>query len=468
MTGSLLAITLCITSSALSLPVSENSQSKSRLSGEEDWQFLVEYCRQALPGNPEGDYIHFSVGLELFTQRKLSEAEVEFLTQLKLNPNHYRARLMLGIIALEQDRVGEAVQYLERALVGDQSLRQAYLPLGKAWFQLGNLQKARGALETAARVEPGVPLTYSLLASVYSRLGSKTEATKMSELYRTARKLKTAEVAIQLGDWAQSLQLVSDFLEAFPDSSRGLYVKGAIYFNGYRKAPEAVACLQHALSKNPANMEARRLAATIYLVAGDTQAFEREMKLLLTANPLDGLTHYYWGRYAFEKGRISEARHHLEQARQFRTADAQIVTNLAVVYEAQGLAKEAEQQHLAAISLAGKQSAPNSWVLYFNYGAFLLNAERPAEALKFLRIATSRPEPHPKALYLSGIANVRTGQLEEAVKQLEQAVVREPKYAEARAALAALYDRVGKTQEAAVERALIVGLEKAAKRPQSP
>jgi len=323
---------------------------------------VVEFYEQAIRLNPNAKDLHFQLGLEFWSRRKIPDAGLQFREELRVNPPCYRARLMLGMAALEEGKNSDAVQYLEAALSGDPTLKQAFLPLGKAWFRLGNLEKAREALETAARVEPDLPPIYSLLAQVYSRLGRQEDAARMSELDSRARDLRSAESFAAVEDWNRALQLVSTYLSAFPDSSRGLYIKGLILFNGYRKIGEATQALQQAILKNPANIEARRLLGIMDWVAGNKRAFEEEMNLVLAADPLDTLAHYYWGRYAFENRRYEEAREHLERARRFRPKDERVATNLALAYEALGLVQEAEKQHLAAVSLAMKQGAPKPWV----------------------------------------------------------------------------------------------------------
>lgn len=428
---------------------------------------VVEFYEQAIQSSPKATDLHFQLGLQFWSERRFPEAELQFLEELRLNPQCHRARLMLGMAALEEGKNREAIQYLEAALLGDPALKQAHLPMGKSWLRLGNLEKAQEALEKAAQVEPGLPPIYSLLAQVYSKLGRQEDATRMRELDTKARALRSAESFAAVEDWNRALQLDSMFLSAFPDSSRGLYIKGLILFNGYRKIDEAMQALKQAILKNPVNVEARRLLGTLYWVAGDKRAFEEEMNLALAADPLDALAHYYWGRYAFEDGRIQESREHLEWARRFRPSDERVATNLALTYEALGLPLEAEKQHLAAVSLAKAQDAADPWV-YLNYGAFLLNANRASEALPLLKKAMASPKVHPKAYYLTGVAYARTDQPIEAAKCLEKALVANPRWADPRAALAAVYDQLGKTQESAAQRAVLEKLTNSGQEQRAP
>ena len=418
---------------------------------------VVEFYQEAIRSSPQARNLHFQLGLEFWGERRFAEAESQFLEELRLDPRCYRARLMLGMAALEEGQNRDAVESIEAALTGDPALKQAYLPLGKAWFRLGNLEKAGRALETAAQVDPGVPPIYALLAQVYSRSGRQQEAARMRELDSRARDLRSAESFAAVADWPRALQLVSAYLNAFPDSSRGLYIKGLILFNGYRKIDESTQFLQQSILKNPANVEARRFLAVIDWVKGDRRGFEEETDLVLAADPLDAVAHYYRGRYAFENRRYQEAREHLESARKFSPSDERVATSLALTYEALGLPQEAEKEHVAAVSLATKKDTPDPWV-YLNYGAFLLNQNRASEALPLFKKATTFRRVHPRAYYLAGVACARTGQNGEAAKYFEGALAADPRWAEPRAALAEVYDRLGKTQEAAAQRAAIAKL----------
>jgi Tfp pilus assembly protein PilF len=415
------------------------------------------YYAQAIRSSPRKKDLHFQLGLELWNEHKVAEANSQFLEELRIDPDCHRAQVMLGMTKLEEGKDEDAVHYLEAALEADSTLHQAFLPLGKAWFRLGNLQKAQKALENAVRAEPGLPPAYALLAQVYSKLGRPTDAANMSELDAKARDLKTAESFAAAGNWEKALQSDSTFLGAFPDSSRGLYIKGLILFNGYRKIDEATAALKKSLLQDPANIEARRLLGIMDWVAGNKPAFEAEMTLVLAADPLDALAHYYWGRYAFEAGRFEEARENMEFAERFRPDDERVATNLALAYEALGLPQEAEKQHVAALTLAAQHDSPDPWP-FLNYGAFLLNTNRPAEAVPVLRKAMALPKVHPKAYYLTGVAYARTGQPVEAAACLERAVAADPRWPEPRAALVAIYDQLGKKQEAGAQRAILAKL----------
>jgi tetratricopeptide (TPR) repeat protein len=422
-----------------------------RKDNNEGFSSLIRYYEEAIKANPDGKNLHFPFGLLLYDEGQLSAAKVQFSAELELNPEDYRARAMVGMVDVQQRRYSDGIQNLKTALANEPNLRQAYLPLGQALFHLGKLDEAVVTLKTASQLEPGQPETYSLLALIYSRLGRKEDAVKVSELDARARKRSLAESYASLGNWPEALRCITEYLAAFPRSSQGLYIEGAIYFDGFRQVDKAIAVLQQAVVADSLNVKARQLLAIMHWIAGKSPEAEREMSLLLAADSTDGMTQYYYGRFLLEHGRFREASQHLEFARRLRPTDELVASNLAVVYESLGLSKEAEKQHLEAISLADKREV-RAPPVYENYGAYLLDHGRTTEAIKILNRALTVQKPSPRGFYLAGMAYALDGQRNEAVKYLKRAVELNPDYRDARVALAALSNRDGEPEGAKTQR----------------
>lgn len=69
-----------------------------------------------------------------------------------------------------------AVVMLEEAVRRDPASRDAALELGYAYFVSGDLTKAKVALEHARLLDPVYPVTYQLLAELYTKLGDMNQA----------------------------------------------------------------------------------------------------------------------------------------------------------------------------------------------------------------------------------------------------------------------------------------------------
>ena len=133
---------------------------------------------QAKPGNYDA---HYALGSIYFLRGEYDNAEREFRTCVKLDPNNGDALNFLGRTLLMQSRLPEAVETLEKAtsLPLYASPDQAYANLAAALDKRGDTQGAIRALQSALKIEPPkVPraLIYFELGRMYMRLGEDGKA----------------------------------------------------------------------------------------------------------------------------------------------------------------------------------------------------------------------------------------------------------------------------------------------------
>ncbi|MBZ5562573.1 MAG: tetratricopeptide repeat protein [Acidobacteriia bacterium] len=420
---------------------------------DEEIKARVEFYRRAIAAESARPELHFQLGLALYDLGNTTQAQAAFSEELRMNPTNHRCRLVLGMLRVQQRDYRAAIQDLESALSADPSLKQAYYPLGQAWFHLGNFQKARDCLEKAAEVESPIPELYAMLSQTDYNLGQKEDAVRASRLDTAARRFGLAQAAATVGSWTEADRLISEFLAAFPRAANGLYLKAVIAFNGFRNFNEAKSLLEQVLAEDKDNREARRFLAVLQWTGGNKEAFEKEMNVVLTAEPLDGQAHYYMGRYLLEKGALTSARQHLETAQSLRPSDYRVATDLARVYETLGLVREAEEKHREAVRLVSKWPSKDPYV-YTNYAEYLVNQGRSGAALEMLDQMLHGPHPLPQALYVAGIACASSGKLADAEEYLKRAAASAPGDPKVHLALAEVYDRTGRKAEAKTERSV--------------
>jgi tetratricopeptide (TPR) repeat protein len=418
---------------------------------DEETKARVEFYRHAIATESTRPELYFQLGLALWDFGQTAEAQAAFSEELRRNPTNHRCRLVLGMLRVRQRDYRGAIQDLESASSADPSLKQAYYPLGQAWFHLGNFQKARDYLEKAEQVESPVPALFAMLSQTYYDLGQKEEAARISGLDRAARTFGLAQAAATVGSWTEADRLISEFLTAFPRAANGLYLKAVIAFNGFRNLNQAKSLLEQVLAQDKDNLDARRFLAVLQWTGGNKEAFEKEINLVLAAEPLDGQAHYYMGRYMLEKGDLASAQEHLETAQNLRPSDYRVATDLARVYEALGLARKAEEKHREAVRLVSKWPSKDPYV-YTNYAEYLVGQGRSGAALELLEQMLHSSRPLPRVLYVAGIAYASSGKLTEAEEYLKQAAASAPGDPRVHLALADVYDRTGRKAEADAER----------------
>ena len=406
----------------------------------------------ALQTTPTLAGLNLQFGVRLWELGEITESQRAFERELRINAGSLRAQVMLAIIKVQQHKYDEAAGELQALIEKDPSLTQIWHPLGRALFELNKFEQAKHCLEKAAIFDPGVAQVQALLAKTYARLSDAGNAERASALYFEALKLKRARDAAGLGQWQEALQLVNEYLAAFPLSSDGLYIKAGILFNGFRNLDSAIETIRKSIHQNASNLEARNLLAALLLARRDSQDFEQEARTILQMDPLDGRANYYLGRFEYDRKHFGEARAHLERARLVQPNDALIAATLAMTYEGLGLSRESEEEYKRGIERSHNGARDIS--LYSNYGAFLLNHGRIAEAVPYLDAAASSPAVRAEVSYMAAIAHVQNGDLARAKDYLERAIERRPDYAEAHSALGSVLQLEGDTRGALREFAL--------------
>jgi Tfp pilus assembly protein PilF len=138
---------------------------------------------QALTLDPANADAHYLKGIVLMGLEDLVGAEAEFTEALKLRPDFLEARNNLGSALLAQGRFAEAIQVLtpltETPLYATPAF--AHGNVGWAWYKLGDLAKARRALEMSLFLNPKFCLGMNNLGLVYLDMANARSAREQFE-----------------------------------------------------------------------------------------------------------------------------------------------------------------------------------------------------------------------------------------------------------------------------------------------
>jgi tetratricopeptide (TPR) repeat protein len=112
------------------------------------------------------------------------DARGAYQKAMDLDPHGYLAPYFY---AIDLDRDGghdrEALPFLERSLFANPEFALAYFQAGKIYLRLGDLPRARDALEKAIEISPTMERTHYLLATVYQRMGNSELARQEFERF---------------------------------------------------------------------------------------------------------------------------------------------------------------------------------------------------------------------------------------------------------------------------------------------
>src|ERR1700675_162905 len=78
-------------------------------------------------------------------------------------PNHAGALQLIGLSALQQGDLSQAIDYLNRSLIADGSNADTWRDLGEAHLAVGNIRDAIANFEQALRLQPECGEAYNSL-----------------------------------------------------------------------------------------------------------------------------------------------------------------------------------------------------------------------------------------------------------------------------------------------------------------
>jgi Flp pilus assembly protein TadD len=126
--------------------------------------------------NPNNAVAHHNLGIRLYREGKVDEAEAEFIKALRLRPNYALPMNNLGICLWRRGRVDDATAILSRAVQVDPQEVVAHSSLGIALFQKGRMAAACQCFREAVRLAPDTAEYHYNLATALEEQGNHEEA----------------------------------------------------------------------------------------------------------------------------------------------------------------------------------------------------------------------------------------------------------------------------------------------------
>jgi tetratricopeptide (TPR) repeat protein len=139
---------------------------------------------------PKEPNVHYARGV-LRTTEAPDLAIDDFLTELKVSPDHIPARLQLVFEFVKRGEAEKARPYADEALRLAPKHFAVHLAMGQIWFETGDIPKAIAAFERGARLAPGSPQAQFLLARAYGRAGRTADAERARAEFQRLEKLRT-------------------------------------------------------------------------------------------------------------------------------------------------------------------------------------------------------------------------------------------------------------------------------------
>jgi tetratricopeptide (TPR) repeat protein len=311
------------------------------------------------------------------------DAETILSTIVQEYPRYGPARLQLGRLALESDRLEEAQEHLEIAT--STNLRRPFLAwhlLGRVYVAQGDYQQARECFQKALAGSPDFAPARLFLAEVSERQGDQWEALAGYRKVldgspegpeRVELQGRIANLARAMGAYDLAECYVGKALEAQPDNGYFHYLLAVILSEadrvdealpscrraielGFREAAvyftlgnllhekmllsESIAALGKAVELDPNAAEAIAAFALSSLTTEDSVALRALLEEHVQAHPDNVNTLYSLGAMHVRENKLEEARAYFERLKTLAPRHAQVHYNLGLIYLQQG--KQAE------------------------------------------------------------------------------------------------------------------------------
>jgi len=143
-----------------------------------DWRDDVTLISRALAAEPDEFILHDALGDAYWMRGEGARAEHEWREALRTNPTFVRPIDSLGALYAKQRRFGEAVAYLQRAILLDPGDADSHLNLGAVYAETGSMDRAEEQFRTAVSIAPLNFAAHNVLGKLYFDSGRLDDAEK--------------------------------------------------------------------------------------------------------------------------------------------------------------------------------------------------------------------------------------------------------------------------------------------------
>jgi tetratricopeptide (TPR) repeat protein len=282
---------------------------------------------------------------------RLDEAARGYQTVLSIDPGHFDALHLFGVLRAQQGSLPEAEKLLRRAIARNPQSGRAHNNLGMTLNLMKRPEEAIAPLERAISLNQRDPIAHNNLGNALKAIGQQRPA---------------------LASFERAVALKPDYVEALSNLGAALYE--------LNRSAEAIPLLEEAIALNPAFAEAHLNLGGVLKALGRSKAAAACFERALQADPRNPIAHQHIGAMHMENGRFAEARHSLERA---LLADPQNTRLLFDVVQCGRVA--ADDLHFATlVSLAENAAAlPEETRLWLHFALGKAYADTGQEELAF-------------------------------------------------------------------------------------
>jgi tetratricopeptide (TPR) repeat protein len=380
---------------------------------------VISIALLAIPASAQITTEAYANARRLYEKRDLAGARREFLRIVDLAPPALHSRYYLGRIALLESKPAEAIRWLEPVAVADPPIFDAAAQLGKAYFETGQLDKARQFTERAIRNTPWDGALHYRLARIFQQTAQPDLAQK--EFAESAR-LQSAD--------RKSVELL---LECSRHIAR-------------HEIGDAMSVRQQLLGDRTLDPDVLVALGVTFATAGLHAEALDPFEEAARRDPASFQARYNAGLALLNTGRGSEAIDHLRASVALAPDSSHGLSALSIAYVLSGRYQDAKPVLEHWIELKPNNPRARSMLALVD-----LRTGSPAESVRLLQdvIKDLKDDPKPRFLLIEALN--ATERQNEALEAANETVRLFPDLAQAHLAKAQQLARVGRYAEAGPE-----------------
>lgn len=183
------------------------------------WQSSQTLCKHAIEVTKNNFVMHINLGLALYSQGLVDEANSNYRQALQIKPGSPKAHNNLAVLLTEQGEFEEAIKHGRQALRFRPEFAEAHNNLGSALAKVGKLAEAIEHFQKALKIKPDYIETHNNLGSALAQQGKPDEAISH---YRQALRLNPGSriVLYNLGKIHKSQSKYDEAITFYKESLR--------------------------------------------------------------------------------------------------------------------------------------------------------------------------------------------------------------------------------------------------------
>lgn len=347
---------------------------------------------------PQNTDAKFYLGVLYYQKHQDSDAEKlfnEILNEIQCD----RTYNYLGLLKLDQQKIGDAINYFQFAIKIEQRNPFYYYNLATAYSLNGWFTEAEDGFKKAIRLEPDNIVYNYALAYLYFE---KKDWKKASEAVENTLKINnnyTDAIILQAMINAQNGNIISAKntlyeLSKTVDNNDFLYYAMAKIYKEFPLYKEAIECLQNAIHLKPESLEYLSELADCYCETEQYQIAHDVVTKVLFLNKHFVYAHLLQAKINIKQKKYNEASKIVTNAIKLDNSSADAYRLQAEIFAAQGLKNRSIESAQIAISLR-----PDDSDLYALLAKLYFDAQDYTEAFLYYKEASLLDELNVDYLY---------------------------------------------------------------------